>query len=218
MASRVAHSVDIGVNRSSQMSFTDVAIPRNYLKFRRISELLLIILFLPLILLAGLLIAYLVALESKGSVLFIQLRPGRGGKVFKMVKFRTMYQHSSQERLAVEDDQRLTAIGAKLRKYRLDEIPQFWNVLKGDMSLIGPRPVPYNFYKIYLEKLPGYDARHTIRPGITGLAQVRLGYTNTLEGEQKKLQYDLLYINNISFRMDMSIIWRTVCNMAGGKK
>lgn len=195
-----------------------ISIPRRYLKFRRMVELLFVILLLPLILLTCLLIACVVAIDSRGSILFTQTRPGRHGRLFKMVKFRTMYRNSSQDQLTVEKDHRITRIGKHLRKYRLDEIPQFWNVLTGEMSIIGPRPIPYNFYKIYREKLPGYDARHLIRPGITGLAQVQMGYTNTIDEEQQKLRYDLLYIKTISLKTDVEIIWNTVWHIVNGRK
>lgn len=217
MATPIADQLDTSLENACGINFPLTPIPHGYLKFRRITEVLLVILLLPLILLVSLLVACLIAFESKGNVLFIQTRPGKNGNLFKMVKFRTMYQNSSQEHLTVEGDQRITSIGAHLRKYRLDEIPQFWNVLRGDMSLIGPRPVPYNFYKMYLKKLPGYGARHIIRPGITGLAQVRLGYTNTLQEEHLKLQYDLIYINNISFKTDVLIIWNTILNVLRGR-
>ncbi|HYE54315.1 MAG TPA: sugar transferase [Chitinophagaceae bacterium] len=185
---------------------------------RRVAEVSAIVIALPVVLTVSLIAAVLVAAESKGGVLYAQLRPGKNGRLFRMYKIRTMYSNTGEDKLAVDNDRRITRVGRQLRKYRIDEIPQLWNVLKGDMSLIGPRPVPHNFYRVYLEKLPGYENRHIIRPGITGLAQVRQGYTNTLEEEWVKMRYDLFYISRISLRMDLSIVWGTLLNIARGRK
>ncbi|HEY0677236.1 MAG TPA: sugar transferase [Chitinophagaceae bacterium] len=194
-----------------------ITIPHRYLSVRRWLEVFLIIALFPLVVSVCLVIAILISFESKGGVLFVQRRPGKNGIFFRMYKFRTMYSNSSEEKLAMEADDRITGLGRFLRKYRLDELPQLWNVLSGEMSIIGPRPVPYNFYNVYLKEVPGYKLRHLIKPGITGLAQVLQGYTRTVDEERMKFTYDLYYINNISFKMDLSIMRRTVLHIVKGK-
>jgi lipopolysaccharide/colanic/teichoic acid biosynthesis glycosyltransferase len=109
-------------------------------------------------------------------------------------------------RLTGPEDQRLTAGGGLLRRFHLDELPQVWNVLRGDMSLIGPRPVPLELYRTYCDEIPNYDHRHAVRPGITGLAQVSLDYTRDLEGERRKLRLDLAYVRSASWRLDGRIL------------
>jgi lipopolysaccharide/colanic/teichoic acid biosynthesis glycosyltransferase len=204
-------------HNTAHLHEADIIIPENYLRTRRYVEVFTIIVFLPLILVLSFLISLLIAFEGQGKILFIQPRPGRNGKLFRMYKFRTMYNNSAENVLCQEGDPRVTRCGRWLRKYRLDEIPQVWNVLKGNMSFIGPRPVPYTFYHLYRIKIPGYDLRHTVRPGITGYAQVMQGYTSTLEEEQLKLQYDLQYIRNISLRTDLLIIWHTLVHIVKGR-
>ena len=140
---------------------------------------------------------------------FIQERPGQNGKIFNLYKFRSMYEGSDTKLIHGEKDSRVTRVGKYLRKYKFDELPQFINVVKGEMSIIGPRPVPIDYYKQYLELIQGYDLRHIIPPGITGLAQVEQGYTTSVSQEKEKLQHDLFYINNISVSMDLRIILKT---------
>ncbi|UOE52173.1 sugar transferase [Mucilaginibacter sp. SMC90] len=181
-----------------------------YLAFRRIAELLLIFLFSPFLIVLFLLLSVWIKFDSAGSVLFKQLRPGKNGKLFRIYKFRSMYIDADSSFLTLASDDRVTRSGKFIRKYRLDELPQLYNVLMGDMSLIGPRPVPVNFYDYYLQNIPLYDKRHQIRPGITGLAQVRQGYTTTLDEESRKLKYDLFYIRSISLKLDLAILLQSV--------
>lgn len=181
-----------------------------YLAFRRIAELLLIFVFSPFLIVLFLLLSVWIKFDSAGSVLFKQLRPGKNGKLFRIYKFRSMYIDADSSFLTLASDDRVTRSGKFIRKYRLDELPQLYNVLMGDMSLIGPRPVPANFYDYYLQNIPLYDKRHQIRPGITGLAQVRQGYTTTLDEESRKLKYDLFYIRSISLKLDLAILLQSV--------
>lgn len=185
-----------------------------YPHFRRFVEILLVLLALPLALALSLILGCMVALESAGGFFFVQTRPGKHGRPFRMLKFRTMIV-SQQEpfRLTEPQDARLTRTGRWLRAMHLDEIPQLWHVLTGEMSLVGPRPVPMELYAEYQGAIEDYDIRHSVVPGLTGLAQVCLGYVNTLEGEQEKWRYDVYYIAHRSPDMDAWILWATAARI-----
>lgn len=158
-------------------------------------------------------IALAVKLSSKGPVFFRQQRVGRRGEVFTLYKFRTMRQDAEAQTGAVwagKDDPRVTGIGRFLRRTRLDEIPQLWNVLIGDMGFVGPRPERPEFVKWLAENIPYYNLRHIIRPGITGWAQVRYRYGASLEETREKVQYDLYYIKHMSLSLDLLIMFGTV--------
>jgi exopolysaccharide biosynthesis polyprenyl glycosylphosphotransferase len=164
------------------------------------------ILTLPVLMICAL----LVRATSPGPVLYRQRRVGRGRKVFVLWKLRTMRvdaEHDEREVLARPDDPRLTPVGAVLRRYRLDELPQLWNVVNGSMSLVGPRPERPGFVERYLAQVPGYAERFTIQPGLTGLAQINGEYHSSA---QNKLRYDLAYVANQSLWLDLSILFRTV--------
>lgn len=181
------------------------------------------VVFAALVLLLGmplwLLIALLIKLDSSGPVLYKQERVGRGGKIFKILKFRSMYQDAEKEgpQWANRKDPRVTRVGKVLRKLHLDEIPQMWNVLKGDMSLVGPRPERPMFVEELSREIPLYPRRLRVRPGITGWAQVKHKYDESVEDVRKKVQYDLFYIENMSLRMDFKIILSTIAHMLMGK-
>ncbi|MEJ2083393.1 MAG: sugar transferase [Acidobacteriota bacterium] len=165
---------------------------------------------LLLVLPVGVVIAAVIVVTSGRPVFYAQERIGIGGRKFKLIKFRTMVpdaEGSEEERLAQPDDPRITRCGTLLRRFRLDEIPQFLNVLKGDMSFVGPRPERPGFVKQFSSTLPGYAERHKVKPGMTGLAQVR-GYYDT--AAENKLRYDLAYIYNYSFSLDLLIILETI--------
>ncbi len=158
----------------------------------------------------GIVIGTLILATSGGPVFYTQDRIGRGGRRFRLIKFRTMVpdaEGNSEERLAEPDDPRITRFGSLLRRFRLDEIPQFINILKGDMSFVGPRPERPGFVQQFSSMLPGYNERHKVKPGMTGLAQVR-GYYDT--AAENKLRYDLAYIYNYSFSLDLLIILETI--------
>lgn len=156
-------------------------------------------------------IAVAVRLSSPGPVLFVQERIGLGDRPFRLYKFRTMTE-ASETRSEWERDNadRVTPAGYWLRKFRLDELPQFWNVLRGDMNFIGPRPQPVRNFELFGREIPYYSLRHMIRPGITGWAQVQSGYAQDLEGEIEKMRYDLHYITHMSLRKDLQILVKTV--------
>jgi sugar transferase (PEP-CTERM system associated) len=170
------------------------------------SALLVLLPLIPFIVMA-------VRLSSPGAVLFRQTRVGRAGKVFTLYKFRTMRQDAEDGTGAVwaqKNDPRVTRIGRLLRKTRLDEIPQLWNVLRGDMGFVGPRPERPEFVQWLSEKIPYYNLRHILRPGVTGWAQVRYQYGATLEETKQKLEYDLYYIKHMSVALDLLIIFQTL--------
>ena len=155
------------------------------------------------------LIALLIKLDSKGPVIFRQERLGKDGKPFTMLKFRSMYDDAEQNgpQWAEKEDDRCTKIGCFLRKTRLDELPQFWNILKGDMSLVGPRPERAYFYDEFETYIHGFRNRLAVRPGLTGWAQVNGGYDLSPE---EKIVYDMEYIKGRSIRMDLACIFKTV--------
>ncbi len=158
-------------------------------------------------------VGVVVRLTSEGSVLYRQQRVGQHGRVFHVVKFRSMRQNAEAGTGAVwasKNDQRITPVGRFLRRARLDELPQLWNVLVGDMSLVGPRPERPEFVKQLTEQIPFYGQRHIVRPGLTGWAQVRYTYGSSVEDAMEKLQYDLFYIKNLSIPLDLFVIFSTV--------
>jgi sugar transferase (PEP-CTERM system associated) len=161
---------------------------------------------LPFIILA-------VKLDSLGPVLYRQQRVGRGGVIFYCYKFRTMRVDAEADTgatWALDDDPRITRVGKFLRSSRLDEIPQLWCVLKGDMHFVGPRPERPEFVEWLSKEIPYYGVRHVVRPGITGWAQVQYKYGNTLDDAREKLQYDLFYLKNASIGLDMLIMFQTI--------
>lgn len=177
---------------------------------KRVWEVAAILLFAPLILLVMLWVAFLVYLDLGRPILFAQERMGLGGRPFKAYKFRTMKGLPRDGVYAGDEASRITPLGRILRRYRLDELPQLWNVLKGEMSLIGPRPEQGVLAKAYAQEVPFYSLRHLVRPGLTGWAQVHHGYAEGKEGAWEKLSYDLYYVKHMSFWLDMRIVFRTV--------
>jgi len=153
-----------------------------------------------------------VRLSSPGPIFFRQVRVGLRGKPFKVIKFRTMRQDAEKHgaQWASKNDSRVTNLGRFMRKTRLDEIPQLWNVLKGDMGFVGPRPERPEFVDWLNSEIPFYELRHIIRPGLTGWAQVRYGYGATLEETKQKLEYDLYYVKHMSVGLDLLVVFETV--------
>jgi sugar transferase (PEP-CTERM system associated) len=173
-----------------------------------LSSLLLFFLW-PVILVMMLLIK----LDSKGPVFYKQDRVGQGGRTFFLIKFRSMYQDAEQNTGPVwctAGDPRVTRLGRIMRRTRLDELPQLWNVLRGDMNFVGPRPERPHFVQQLAESIPFYPLRHIVKPGITGWAQINYGYANTLEHTVEKLQYDLFYVKNMSTVLDALIVLETI--------
>jgi sugar transferase (PEP-CTERM system associated) len=167
-----------------------------------------------------LLVAVAIRLNSSGPVFFRQERVGEGGQTFTLLKFRTMVDNAEAESGPVwanDHDPRATAVGCWLRKTRIDEIPQIWNVLKGEMSFIGPRPERPHFVARLQQKIPYYAERHSIKPGITGWAQVRYRYGASIEEAEEKLQYDLYYVKNMSHFLDALILLSSIQVVLFGK-
>lgn len=164
-------------------------------------------------------ISLLIKLDSKGSVIYKQERTGHYGRPFNILKFRTMYENSEQNspQLSQVNDPRITRIGHYLRKYRLDELPQFWNVLRGDMSIVGPRPERAYYIEKIVKQAPYYCLLYKIRPGLTSWGPIRVGYTDTLEKMIQRLNYDMVYMENMSLALDLKIILYTFKVILDGK-
>lgn len=196
------------------MLHTVISKPKLYGKFiKPILEIftasILFLLLIPAIAVISLLIKF----SSQGRIFYTQERVGKDGKIFTILKFRTMIENAEINTGAVytsDNDPRITRIGRFLRKLRLDEIPQLINIIKGDMSLIGPRPERYIFIKEFEQKIPFYTQRLAVRPGLTGWAQVKYPYASSIEQTEEKLQYDLYYIKNMSFILDFAVLLKTI--------
>jgi exopolysaccharide biosynthesis polyprenyl glycosylphosphotransferase len=157
------------------------------------------------------LIAFVVVLDSGWPAFFLHERIGLAGRRFHVIKFRTMRSVSGATSEWERDNlDRVTRVGRWLRDFRLDELPQFWNVLRGDMNLVGPRPHPVTHLRLFSERIPYYRLRLAVRPGITGWAQVRYSYANNLEEETEKMRYDLYYIRHMSVWLDLRVFLETV--------
>ena len=197
----------------------DVRTRRYYPYVKRGVDLLLIGLSLPVTIPLMALTALAIRLESRGPVLFWQERLGQGGEPFQMVKFRSMYVGNDGEDCAVftsEADERVTTVGRLLRTLRVDELPQFWNVLKGEMSLIGPRPEQVGLAEDFDEDLALYHTRHLVPPGITGWAQVLHGYAADEDETRRKLEHDLYYVKHRSVLLDLLIVYLTLKTILTG--
>lgn len=188
-----------------------------YERMKTCIDILLVLLTLPIVLPVALITAILVRLESPGPVIYTQTRIGRGNKPFIIYKFRSMrFDRAAPEQFAGENDPRITKVGKVIRKLRIDELPQFLNVLKGEMSLIGPRPEQPSFVAEYDQKIPFYSYRHIVKPGISGWAQVRHGYTASMDETQVKIEHDFYYIKNCSLGLDLIIAVLTIKIMLTG--
>jgi lipopolysaccharide/colanic/teichoic acid biosynthesis glycosyltransferase len=192
--------------------------PRLYAWVKRVLDLGAIIVLLPVLLPVALLVALVVFFDGGRPVLFCQQRMGKDGQPFTLFKFRSMRPDAEKNGalFASQHDTRVTRVGNFLRKYRLDELPQFWNVFRNQMSIIGPRPEQVSFAREFSESIPLYDARHNVKPGITGWAQVRQGYAAGSDETSTKLSYDLYYVKNMSFFLDIKIVVLTIKTILTG--
>lgn len=187
-----------------------------YLFAKHVVDILVTIILMPIWLSLCLIVSILILLTMGWPMLFIQQRVGQDGKLFNIYKFRTMRIVPNNVTETRQDDERITRMGKLLRKFRLDELPQFWNVLKGDMSLIGPRPEWQVTAEKFSHDIPAYNIRNLVKPGITGWAQVNQGHVTGLEGNYNKLQYDIYYVKHFSFWLDMKILMKTIKTVLTG--
>ena len=195
-----------------KMSDTELCIKR---AFDIIVSAAMLVLLSPLYLILTLLVWY----SSKGPVFYRQERIGLHGLPFEIIKFRTMCVHAETEtpQLSAANDPRITKVGKWMRKYRLDELPQFWNILRGDMSIVGPRPERRYFINQIEEKAPYYCMIYKIRPGLTSWGPIKVGYTDTLDKMIRRLNYDIVYIENMSLTLDIKIMFHTIGVIFNGK-
>lgn len=186
---------------------------------KRLIDIIVALIFGLLTLLISPLIAFIIKLDSPGPVFYRQKRVGHDNRIFEVIKFRSMICEAEKNgaQWAKKEDERITRVGNFLRKTRLDELPQLWNVLKGDMAFVGPRPErpEFAFSNEILSQIPFYQIRHTIKPGLTGWAQIKYPYGSSIEDTMQKLQYDLYYIKNRSIILEMAIILKTIKTVLG---
>ena len=211
---RVNHSFDIPL-----LDINQDLMPEWQANLKRISDVIFAMFILILGMPFFLIIAAIIKLTSKGNVLFKQERIGKDGLPFFIYKFRSMYTGSEKDgpALSKSGDSRITPFGKFLRKSRIDEFPQFYNVLIGDMSLVGPRPERQFYIDQIVKIAPHYKHLNKVRPGITSLGQVKFGYAQNVEEMVERLKYDILYIENMSFAMDLRILLYTILVMAQGR-
>jgi sugar transferase (PEP-CTERM system associated) len=186
---------------------------------KRITEFSLSLIGLFLLSPITLVISILIKIDSRGPVFYKQERVGERGKIFKLLKFRSMVENAETNGpvWAEQDDKRITRVGRWMRKWRIDEIPQMFNVLKGDMSFVGPRPERSFFVERLRKEIPFYDQRFSVKPGVTGWAQIKYRYGASKEDALEKLEYDLYYIKNLSPLYDFLIIFETIKVVLSGK-
>lgn len=189
-----------------------------YAFVKRSMDIIAALIAIPLVSPLMLITAVLIKLESPGPVMFLQNRVGKGNKDFRIYKFRSMCQNSEQHgaQFAQYGDMRVTRVGKVIRKLRIDELPQFFNVLKGDMSLIGPRPEQRVFVDQFEREIPFYMYRHIVRPGISGWAQVIHGYAADADDTRIKIEHDFYYIKHFSLWLDVLIVFKTIKTILTG--
>ncbi len=208
----------IGANIAAVLSQPPSGISRFYQFARRIFDIFMGIYGCALMILIIPFIWIINRIYSPGPLFYSQERIGKAGVPFKIVKFRSMIVDAEKKSGAVwaeEDDPRITPVGRFLRKTRLDELPQFWNILKGEMSLIGPRPERPHFVELLSQQITFYPMRHAVKPGLTGWAQVKYAYTSTVDDTAMKLQYDIFYIKYQGLVLDIKVLLKTVAVVIG---
>ena len=210
---RITGRVSLSMIRPSWLIFTGPGRQKRFaslgrITVHRLAALIGFVLSLPIIIVT----AILIKLESRGPVFYKQERVGKNGRIFVLTKFRSMGVDAEKEGpvWASKGDDRTTRVGRVIRKIRVDEIPQFWNIIKGDMNFVGPRPERPHFVAQLAEEIPYYEQRHLIAPGLTGWAQIKYPYGASIEDARQKLQYDLFYIKNHGLVFDAIILFETV--------
>ena len=187
-------------------------------RVKRTIDIVLVLVTLPITLLVGAVSALVIFVYDRKTPFFTQKRVGWHGRVFTIYKLRTMSEKmsTSDGEWTTNNDSRVTTVGRILRRYRIDEFPQLINVLKGDMSIIGPRPEQPSYTKLLEEEIPYYDIRHSVKPGITGWAQVKFPYGSSVNDSRDKLEYDIYYIKNYSLLLDLTILIKTTYTIVSG--
>ena len=209
----------VDVEDSPLVHITEHKMSDMQLCVKRFLDVVLSALVLLLLSPVYLLLYILVWASSKGPAIYRQERIGLHGVPFQILKFRTMRvdAESSTPLLSADDDPRITKLGAFLRKYRLDELPQMWNILRGDMSIVGPRPERRYFIEQIEEQAPYYCLLYKIRPGLTSWGPIKVGYTDTMDKMIRRLNYDIVYMENMSLGLDFEILFHTVGVILDGK-
>ena len=207
----------VSMEHCTSDQFSISASKQLYLFSKRCFDIVISLIAIALLSPCILIVTIIIKLESQGSVIYRQTRVGHGNYTFTLFKLRTMYEDSepSGPRFAQANDPRVTRIGRWLRRARIDEWPQFVNVIRGEMSLVGPRPERPEWVEEFRKDIAYYDLRHLVRPGITGWAQVTHGYTSGTEGAKIKLQRDLYYVKHLGFQLDAIVILRTFSALGG---
>lgn len=207
----------VKIDRMSENNIGALLPSRTVERIKTLFDFVIVLGTSPLVLLIGLVTALCIRLESPGPVIYSQTRIGKGNRPFTIYKFRSMrFDREAPQQFAGEDDPRITRVGRIIRKLRIDELPQFINILKGEMSLIGPRPEQPAFVEKFDKKIPFYNYRHVVKPGISGWAQVRQGYAANSDETQIKIEHDFFYIKNYSLRLDLFIVFLTIRTMLTG--
>lgn len=185
---------------------------KRYMVLKRAFDLVVAVPLFFVFVFAAVVLVVLNPLFNAGSLFYVQKRMGKGCVPFRAYKFRSMTAAAPVSRGAFDplDSDRITPLGRVIRKTRIDELPQVMNVIKGDMSLIGPRPDSYDHAVVYVATIPGYEARCQVQPGISGYAQIKVGYVDGRDGVVKKVRADLAYIRTATFAFDLLIAWRTL--------
>jgi lipopolysaccharide/colanic/teichoic acid biosynthesis glycosyltransferase len=213
----------VEIEHISENSFGSLLPARGWFHLKEVADLVFAVAVLPLVAIVSLVVAVAIKLDDRGAILFRQQRIGHAGERFEMVKFRTMRAFdpglSGDRRAAAmtgDGDERITRVGAYLRRWRIDELPQMWNIIKGEMSWIGPRPEAQVLSAWYSGEIPFYRYRHVVKPGISGWAQVNQGHVAEVDEVHRKLHYDFYYIKYFSPWLDLLILFRTIKTMASG--
>lgn len=192
------------------------ALPWHFHAYKKTIDLTFALMLLPGLVLCIAILIVLNPFKNPGPIFFSQPRVGLNGRIFTILKFRTVVNPGTERQLSAEQRSELHPLGAFMRSTRIDEVPQILNVLKGDMSMIGPRPEQPALVEKYIQTLPGFDQRHLVKPGITGLAQLKHGYTDDAKGAKGKLRWDRVYLRYMGYRLETHLVRWTFRFIMGG--
>lgn len=207
----------VKINRMSENNIGSLLPTPMYERAKLVMDWIIVLITLPIVIPVCLVTGLLIRLESPGPIIYCQSRVGQGNRLFTIYKFRSMrFDRDASQQFADENDPRITRFGKIIRKLRIDELPQFFNVIKGEMSLIGPRPEQPAFVEQFDRIIPFYSYRHVVKPGITGWAQVRQGYVADADDTRIKIEHDFYYIKNCSLYLDLMVVFLTIRTMITG--